>query len=91
MRLPTIVDQYLAAIGETVPRRARIFALLLSASPLIRTYLLLEAKRCMSVDDVVELERPMEAIPVPPAGESAISPDTRFPASDAMEAENATE
>jgi hypothetical protein len=45
----------------------------------------------MSVDDVVELERPMEAIPVPPAGESAISPDTRFPASDAMEAENATE
>ncbi len=91
MRLPVLVDQYLAAIGETVPRRARIFALLLSASPLIRTYLLLEAKRCMSVDDVVALERPTEATSAPPAEASAISPDTRCPASDAMEAESATE
>jgi len=91
MRLPTIVDQYLSAIGETVPRRARIFALLLSASPLIRTYILLEAKRCMSVEDALELEPPMEAIPAPPAEASGISPDTRCPASDAMEAESATE
>jgi len=91
MRLPVIVDHYLAAIGETVPRRARIFALLLSASPLIRTYLLLEAKRCMSVDAVVALEPPMEATPAPPAEASDTSPDTRCPASDAMEAESGTE
>jgi hypothetical protein len=91
MRLPVIVDQYLAATGEPVPRRARIFALLLSASPLIRSYLLLEAKRCMSVDDVVALERPTEAIPAPPAGESAISPDTKYPANAAMEAGSGTE
>ena len=90
MRLPVLVDQYLAALGESVPRRARIFALLLSASPLVRTYLLLEARKCMSVDDVVEAASPSGEKPVPPAEESGSSPDTKSPASDARDPENDT-
>ncbi len=88
MRLPVLVDQYLAALGESIPRRARIFALLLSASPLVRTYLLLEARKCMSVADVAEAVSPTEENAAAPAEASDSSLDTKSPASAARDPEN---